>query len=466
MGSDINSFHNVIDQAVASGFANIQGDVNWLFNLMIVLTIALTALLTWAWGEWDGLIRSLIQRLLLIGFVGYLISNWHSLTNMVVNGMTALGLKAGGSAMSADTFWSDPSQIWVDGVTLSNKVAAVCSSCSLLTTAHDFIFYLVGSICVLIAFGVLSIAVFIATLEFKLVTLASMIFVPFAIWHKTSFLSDRALGYVFSFGAKLLVLALIVAIGEHAVSQQAVSPTPNQDNVASLCFLCFALMILALSAPRLAAALISGGPQLGVSSVVAPAAMIGGAALTAGAGAVVLGRQSVSQYRAATTAMNVAAAAGGSRGDILMAGARGFFNPGSVGGATPGNRPPGGSTPRGAAGGQGTATGGAGPGPGPSGQGPIPTSAPSSGGTPASGSAEAFGPPPGPGGGEAASADGSNARPQNQPTPPAPAKRAFSTGGGTVTGGMTATANAFRQSIPEESGASLGAPDIHRNEEK
>src|SRR5476649_2847859 len=334
MPTDINSFHNVFDQAVSTGFANIQSDVYWLFNIMIVLTIALTALLTWIWGDWDGLIRNLIQRILLIGFVGYLITNWHSLTMLVVTGMTQLGLKAGGSGMKAQTLWDDPSQIWMDGINLSNKVAAVCNSCGYLTDLKDMLYYFVGSICVLIAFAVLAITVFVATLEFKLVTLASMIFVPFAIWQKTTFLSDRALAYVFSFGAKLLVLALIISVGEHTLTQLTVSPTPQIDNLATLCFFCFTLMILALSAPKLAAALISGGPQLGASAAIVPATMLAGAALTAGAGAAVLGRQSVSQYRAATTAMNTSAAGGGSRGDILMAGARGFFNPASVGGGS------------------------------------------------------------------------------------------------------------------------------------
>src|SRR5471032_1495932 len=332
MSPSINRFANTIDDAVANGFGLIQGDVNWLFNIMIVLTITLTALLTWVWGEWDGLVRGLIQRLLLIGFIGYLITNWHALTMDVVLGLTKLGLKAGGSAMSASTFWNDPEQIWKNGIALSNKVATVCNSCSMISNVHYFFYYLIGSICVLIAFGVLAITVFVATLEFKIVTLASLIFIPFAIWQKTSFLSDRALGYVFSFGAKLLVLALIISVGEHTLTQLTVSPTPQVDNLATLCFFCFTLMILALSAPKLAAALISGGPQLGASAAIVPAAMAAGAALTAGAGAAVLGRQSVSQYRAATTAMNTSAAGGGSRSDILMAGARGFFNPANVGG--------------------------------------------------------------------------------------------------------------------------------------
>src|SRR5471030_897281 len=476
MPTDINSFHNVFDQAISTGFANIRGDVYWLFNIVIVLTIALTALLTWIWGDWDGLIRSLIQRILLIGFIGYLITNWHSLTMLVVNGMTQLGLKAGGSGMSAQTLWDDPSQIWMDGINLSNKVAAVCNSCGYLTDLKDMLYYFVGSICVLIAFTVLAITVFIATLEFKLVTLASMVFVPFAIWQKTTFLSDRALAYVFSFGAKLLVLALIISVGEHTLTQLTVSPTPQVDNLATLCFFCFTLMILALSAPKLAAALISGGPQMGASAAVVPAAMLGGAALTAGAGAAVLGRQSVSQYRAATTAMNTSAASGGSRGDILMAGARGFFNPANVGGdsvrSAPRTSAGPANTASGAPGSTSQGNGGSaskGGGDGSSGGSSPPPSKDGGGGTSSndvgpSSEPASSGPAPSP---QASGRTGPGELPPVASVPPAevgtqPRKRQFTTGGKVLSGAANSTVNAFRQAIPEEGGGSIGAPDIHR----
>jgi type IV secretion system protein TrbL len=479
MPTDINSFHNVIDQAVSTGFANIQSDVYWLFNVMIVLTIALTALLTWIWGDWDGLVRSLIQRILLIGFVGYLITNWHSLTMLVVSGMIQLGLKAGGSGMSAQTLWDNPSQIWIDGITLSNKVADVCKSCGYLTDLKDMLYYFVGSICILIAFAVLAITVFVATLEFKLVTLASMIFVPFAIWQKTTFLSDRALAYVFSFGAKLLVLALIISVGEHTLTQLTVSPTPQVDNLATLCFFCFTLMILALSAPKLAAALISGGPQLGASAAIVPAAMAAGAALTAGAGAAVLGRQSVSQYRAATTAMNTSAAGGGSRGDILMAGARGFFNPANVGGDSARSGPRTSAGPANTASGVPSSTsqgnGGSaskGGGDGSSGGSSPPPSKDGGGGTspndvgPSPESASS-GPAPSP---QASGGTGPGELPPVASAPPAeagtqPRKRQFTTGGKVLSGAANSTVNAFRQAIPEEGGGSIGAPDIHRKED-
>ena len=494
MPTDINSFHNVFDQAVSTGFANIQSDVYWLFNIMIVLTIALTALLTWIWGDWDGLIRNLIQRILLIGFVGYLITNWHSLTMLVVTGMTQLGLKAGGSGMTAQTLWDDPSQIWMDGINLSNKVAAVCNSCGYLTDLKDMLYYFVGSICVLVAFAVLAITVFVATLEFKLVTLASMIFVPFAIWQKTTFLSDRALAYVFSFGAKLLVLALIISVGEHTLTQLTVSPTPQIDNLATLCFFCFTLMILALSAPKLAGALISGGPQLGASAAIVPATMVAGAALTAGAGAAVLGRQSVSQYRAATTAMNTSAASGGSRSDILMAGARGFFNPASVGGDSARSAPRtnaapassakgatgnGNSSPDGSAsknGGDNPAGGGSPPpsnddgsatAPTESGSGAAPDSVDSSSATASSDAAPSASATANP---KASNSTASGEQPPRASSfPAAPTtqtrKRQFTTGGKVLSSAANSTVNAFRQAIPEEGGGSVGAPDIHRKED-
>ncbi len=492
MPTDINSFHNVFDSAVSTGFANIQSDVYWLFNIMIVLTIALTALLTWIWGDWDGLIRSLIQRILLIGFVGYLITNWHSLTMLVVTGMIQLGLKAGGSGMSAQTLWDDPSQIWMDGITLSNKIAAVCSGCGYLTDLKDMLYYFVGSICVLIAFAVLAITVFVATLEFKLVTLASMVFVPFAIWQKTTFLSDRALAYVFSFGAKLLVLTLIISVGEHTLTQLTVSQTPQVDNLATICFFCFTLMILALSAPKLAGALISGGPQLGASAAIVPVAMAAGAALTAGAGGAVLGRQAVSQYRAATTAMNTSAAGGGSRGDILMAGARGFFNPASVGGdsarlaprtnASPANSTKGSTGNGSSTGGNSNTSGGdnssgGGGSASPSNDegsatastqaGPAPDSVDNS--SPSASSGAASSPSRAANSQTSSSTTSGQLPPAASSSPAAPItptrKRQFTTGGKVLSSAANTTVNAFRQAIPEEGGGSIGAPDIHRKED-
>jgi P-type conjugative transfer protein TrbL len=161
--SIISQLQNAFDQAIGSGYANIQNDVNWIFATITILTLVLTALLTWVWGEVDTLLRALIQRILLIGFVGYLINNWHSLTMMVVDGMTQLGLKAGGSTETFNTFLNSPEQIVSDGFNVAKHVYDVCNNCSLITNAGWLIIYLVAVAMILLAMFWLAITVFVTT---------------------------------------------------------------------------------------------------------------------------------------------------------------------------------------------------------------------------------------------------------------------------------------------------------------
>ena len=340
--SIISQLQNAFDQAIGSGYANIQNDVNWIFATITILTLVLTALLTWVWGEVDTLLRALIQRILLIGFVGYLINNWHSLTMMVVDGMTQLGLKAGGSTASFNTFLNSPEQIVSDGFNVAKHVYDVCNNCSLITNAGWLIIYLVAVAMILLAMFWLAITVFVTTLEFKLVTLASMILVPFAVWQKTTFLSDRALGYVFSVGAKLLALALVVTIGEKFLTNLTVSATPNLENAAAIVLACFTVLVLALSGGSLASALVSGGPQLGAGAVVGAAAAtaaIGGAAYLGGRAALGAAASPMRRYAAGTRAAAQAGQNGGSFAQRMGAGLRGAAFPNSSPPASGPSRP-------------------------------------------------------------------------------------------------------------------------------
>jgi type IV secretion system protein TrbL len=335
--SAISQLQNAFDQAIGGGFANIQSDVNWLFASITILSLTLTAIFAWAWGEADTILRSLLQRILLIGFVGYLVSNWHSLTMIVVDGMTQLGLKAGGSSETFNTFLTEPEQIAVQGYNLAKHVSDVCKSCGLITEPAWFCIYMAAMALILLAMFWLAIQVFVTTLEFKLVTLASLVFVPFAVWQKTTFLSDRALGYAFSVGAKLLTLALVVTIGSRFLNNLTVSATPNLENAAVIVLACFTVLILALSAGSLASALVSGGPQLGAGAFVGAAAAtaaMGGAAYLGGrtaiGGAISGSRGAINRYAAASRSFAQAGENGGSTLRQIGAGLKGAAFPSSA----------------------------------------------------------------------------------------------------------------------------------------
>src|SRR3546814_15963222 len=72
---------------------------------------------------------------------------------------------------------------------------------------------------VVLAFFVLAVQVFVTILEFKLVTLAGFVLLPFAFFGRTAFMAERVLGHIISSGIKVLVLAAITGIGTPLFTQ-------------------------------------------------------------------------------------------------------------------------------------------------------------------------------------------------------------------------------------------------------
>jgi len=81
---------------------------------------------------------------------------------------------------------------------------------------------------------------------------------------------------MFSSGIKLFVLALIVSIGITFTVQFSVSATPNLENALAVLTGSLMLMMLSIAVPRLAQALISGGPQLGAGDAALGAGALAG----------------------------------------------------------------------------------------------------------------------------------------------------------------------------------------------
>src|SRR3546814_14017786 len=72
---------------------------------------------------------------------------------------------------------------------------------------------LIAWVIVVLAFFILAVQVFVTILEFKLVTLAGFVLIPFAFFGRTAFMAERVLGHIISSGIKVLVLAVITGIG-------------------------------------------------------------------------------------------------------------------------------------------------------------------------------------------------------------------------------------------------------------
>lgn len=274
---------------VGAGFGLIHGDVQATFGALIVISLGLAALL-WALDENQNVPAALIRKLLLFGVFAWLISSWRDLTLTVIKGFVALGLKAGGGRMSVNELLQSPSKIVWDGLEVAfellkyvGRLASEGMGMGFFTHIDTILVTAIVIIGVILAFVLLGVEVVVTVIEFYVVTLISFVLVPFGILTQTAFLAERAIGYVPSVGVKMMALALVISIGESIFTSYTLSAEPTWQESCGMLVAAIVLLMLALKIPAVAAAQITGAPQLSAgaaaASVVGIAATIGGAAL-------------------------------------------------------------------------------------------------------------------------------------------------------------------------------------------
>jgi type IV secretion system protein TrbL len=282
-----NDLMTVFSDTVSAGFANLVGVVNGVFGLMIVLVVALTGI-NWALSDNRAVLASGFGKVLLIGFFAYLINDWQSLSETIFAGFIEMGLIAGGSSLSAADFLNPGAIIeqgWQIVKIIGESPANSTGILEALGNMVDAILIAFSMVGIMLAFGMLAIQIVMTLLEFKIVTLAGFVLLPFGIWSKSAFLAERPLGYVVSASLKVLALAIIIS-GARAVFDQ-LTPSPEADVYEALTILTASmfLALLAIFAPNLAASLITGGPNLGAGSAISTGLLMGGAGAVTGAAA-------------------------------------------------------------------------------------------------------------------------------------------------------------------------------------
>ena len=328
----LDDFLNRFRSQVDAGFGLIQGDVAGTLAALVVISITITALL-WAIDENQNVVASLVRKVLLVGFFAFLVTQWASLTKTVVNGFAALGLKAGGGAMSLADFTTSPSKIVISGLEVVKALMLYVKEVApgpIEFFAHiDVVLMaLIAAIGILIAFVILAIEIVVTIIEFHIVTLIAFVTVPFGVLTQTSFMSERAIGYVISVGIKLMALAIVVSLGTTVFDSYTVSTAPDINEAVGLLLGAVVMVMLALKIPAIAGALISGGPQLNAGS-----ALMGAAGVAAGVAGVGLAA------RMAGGAIAQGAAAGGAKVAAARAASGGLSSGGGASGGGGGPRP-------------------------------------------------------------------------------------------------------------------------------
>ena len=346
---------NIIDQFMQafaryldSGFGLLNGDVVGLSSILIGIDVTLAAL-WWAVDRDGDILIRLIRKVLYVGAFAYILNNYATLSTLIFNSFSKLGLDATGAGLSASDLMQ-PGKLAGTGFTaawpLLQQAGSLLGVTSFFTNFVTIAVLLVAWFLVIIAFFILAIQLFITVLEYKLTCLAGFTLVPFAFWNKTSFLAERVLGNVISSGVKVMVLAIIVGIGSTLFSTFTSAAQGQQPTIASAMSLVLAALTflgLGIFGPSIATGLVAGAPQLGAGAAigtvgaVASGALLAGGAVAAGVGALGAAGGGLSAIRAGASMGPGGASAAGSGSPSSGGGPAG----GAPGGGAAAGPPPG-----------------------------------------------------------------------------------------------------------------------------
>ncbi len=311
----IDRYTQVFSQYIDSGFGLLGGEVAYLTATLVVIDMTLAGLWWAMGGGQDDILARLIKKTLYVGTFAFIIGNFNAIGNIIFESFSGLGLVASGSTMTTGEFLQPGrlAQVGVEAAEpLLDQVGELSGFTKVFANLDTIVILLLAWVVVVLSFFVLSIQLFITLIEFKLVTLAGFVLLPFALWNKSAFLAERVVGYVISAGIKVLVLAVIIGISTLVFNdfRTGIGTEPTLDDAAAVMLASLAMVGLGIFGPGVATGLVSGAPQLGAGAAAGTLLAAGGvAAAGAVAGSAVAGgtaRLAGGGVRAATSMVSSA----------------------------------------------------------------------------------------------------------------------------------------------------------------
>lgn len=268
-------------ETLSNTFDKIPGNLRptalWLLG---TLTIIDFGLLIFKVDEVDW-IKTLCRKALKIGFLMYIITDYSTILNSIMDGFILIGSKA------LDIFETDliqdPSRLLTKVFELSKPLFPKAG----IMTGTKFMFsmtILAMIICALI----ISMQVFVTWLEFFALTGITIIFIPFAVLDKTAFITEKAFSVLLGLGVKLMILTLMISASTNILGGLHISSETTLITALHILSIIFAIMYLIWKTPSLAAGMMTGNSSLAGSDVIragAGVATAAGTAIVAGAGA-------------------------------------------------------------------------------------------------------------------------------------------------------------------------------------
>jgi type IV secretion system protein TrbL len=276
--STINSFLDQFILVIDSGFGLIEGDVAYVLNALIVISVTLAGA-QWALAA-EAPMAPFFRKVLFVGFFAFLINNWNDLATAINQSGAMLGLRAGGSGLTLPDL-HNPGRIAGISTELFGRTAELGRGMNILTDFVPLVTILIAAFVIMFGFFILALQIFSALIAFKLGSLAAFVALPWGVFSGTAWVAERPLGWVVGSAMRLFVLALIASVSISFVDRLPAVFVLDAGGALNILLFGLTLLMLAWFGPQLASEVVSGQPHL--SGADAVRAGQGAAATAAGA---------------------------------------------------------------------------------------------------------------------------------------------------------------------------------------
>jgi len=261
----INSFLDQFIQVIDSGFGLIQGDVAYVLNALIVISVTLAGA-HWALAA-EAPIAPFFRKVLFVGFFAFLINNWNALATAINQSGAMLGLRAGGSGLTLPDL-HNPGRIAGIGTELFGRTAELGRGMNILSDFVPLVTILIAAFVIMFGFFILALQIFSALIAFKLGSLAAFVALPWGVFSGTAWVAERPLGWVVGSAMRLFVLALIASVSISFVDRLPAVFVLDAGGALNILLFGLTLLMLAWFGPQLASEVVSGQPHLSGADMV------------------------------------------------------------------------------------------------------------------------------------------------------------------------------------------------------
>jgi len=203
---------------------------------------------------------------------------------------------------------------------------------NLLTNAAQVLLCVIALLAMIICAAIVVLQYIMAMVEYQILVGVGILLVPFALFDKTRFITEKFVGAIFGHLMKIILIIVIIGVFSGAfVSLAKMDFTGSLDQIVKYVFTMLLYAILASSVPAIATGILSGSPSLTGDTVlntartvmqgIQTAGVIAGAAKYLTGGGVQTGYQGLSRGIGALS--EAAGAAAGARESVLNNATRG-----------------------------------------------------------------------------------------------------------------------------------------------